>query len=236
MKKGNNAILAIGALATALIVLLVYLFVPTVKGLAYRVSFFFSMFAVLFVFAGIFASNLLVGRSGKKGMNSTARILLVYGILVLALSAYFAFWLQDRGVLLLVLLILLTVLYAFLAFFSMWISKNTPTIRTERWDRENPMLHLIERVGELRENPEHELFYPQLARIYDRLLFLDTTVVRDQDELLELTLRELEVQMQEKGESREALVEEKTNELIRILREREDELRKLRAESYRGDR
>ncbi len=234
MKKGLNAVFGVSGLIVLLTVILVYMFVPTVKGFTYQVAFAFSIFTVLFVYAGISISQILSARTGSKGIGTTGALLIIYGILSFTLNAYFAFVVKDKGALLLILSILLTILFGVLTFFSLWISKNTPTIRTTRWDAENPVLQLIEKVGELREDPQNELFYPQLARIYDRLLFLDTTVMRPQDEALELTLRELEVHMQSKEEDREEMVEEKTKELLLVLREREDELRKLRADSQRG--
>ncbi|HHX03775.1 MAG TPA: hypothetical protein GX733_05770 [Tissierellia bacterium] len=234
MKKGMNAVLGVSGIVFLLIVVVVYMFVPTVQGFAYQVAFVFSILTILLVYGGIWVSQLLSARTGSKSIGTAGQLLIVYGVLSLAMNAYFAFSVKERGVLLLVLDILLTLLFSVLTFFSLWISKNTPTIRTTRWDADNPVLQIIERVGELREDPQNELFYPQLARIYDRLLFLDTTVIRPQDEALELTLRELEVQMQSKEDDREELVEEKTQELILVLREREDELRKLRADSKRN--
>ncbi len=231
MKKGLHAVLAVGALVCLLAVVIVYMFVPTVKGFAYKVAFTFSILTVILSYAGITLSQILSARTGAKGIGSTGILLSLYGVLSLALNAYFAFTIKGKGVLLLVLAILLTVIFGVLAFFSLWISKNTPTIRTTRWNVDNPVLLLMERVGELKEDPKNELFYPQLGRIYDRMLFLDTTVFRPQDEALELTLREIEVCMQSNDEDREAKVKEKANEMLQILRQRENELRKLRADS-----
>lgn len=227
MKKRNSltVILAVLALVVATVWYLVIYVGNEVVG---ATGYLFILFAILVFFVGLSMAQLLLSRKKNFYLSAPFLILLAYGVLAVAISLIFMTRPIERKTLLIVIEVLLLALVALSLFMILAAEHATPSTDYAAVEWNNPMREMINKLRALKDDPENKDYYQYLTRLYERSVFMDTSIKREGDEDLLRAVGELEVilisQDYALGE-KEAAVDKASEGLEELLRQREYEIR-----------
>lgn len=226
MKKRSLILLATGGvllLATTLWYVFSYK-VSEVMGLS---GYLFLILAELVLFGGLLLVDLLLPTKKNIFLSTPFLILLGYFVLSVGVSLYFMLKPIDKKGLFTVIQVLFLATSSLLLFLMLAAERSTPSIKFTELQWDNPLREGTNRIRALKDDPENEPFKDSLKTLYDRFVFLDSTLKREQDEAILKGIKELEislVSLDDDAQEKKEKVQKRIAQLEQLLKEREYEI------------
>lgn len=189
----------------------------------------FVLLSIIVSFGGLSLIQLLLSKKKKFFLSAPFIVLVSYFLLSILLSLVFMIKPVEKKTLLIVIQILLLALATLSLFMMLAAEHSTPTTDFKDLQWNDPLREAINKIRALKDDPENTPYKELLSKLYERSVFLDTTLKRSQDEDLLKGIKELQITLltldYEDWEKREK-VEMRVQRLEDLLKEREYDIRK----------
>lgn len=189
----------------------------------------FLLLSSIVFFGGLALAQLLLSKKKNIFGSTPFMVLLAYFLISLLLSLVFMLKPVEKKAMLMVIQILLMALAVLSLFLLLAAENSTPSMEFSKIQWNDPLRESINKIRALKDDPENTPYKEILSRLYERSVFLDTSLKREEDEALfkgikelEITLLSMDYQTWEKQERVEASVKR----LEDLLKKREYEIRK----------
>lgn len=189
----------------------------------------FLLLSSLLFFGGLGLVQLLLSKKKKFFLSAPFAILLAYFLISMGLSLVFMLKPVEKKTLLIVIQILLLALATLSLFIMLAAEHSTPSTDFSQLQWNDPLREAINKIRALKDDPENTPYREQLIGLYERSVFLDTTLKRTQDEDLLKGIKDLEIillSLDYDPWQKQERVEATVKVLEQLLKDREYEIRK----------
>ena len=227
MKKRSLIILSMGA-GVLLATTVWFMFLYEVSDVMGFTGYLYLLLAELIFFGGLGLVDIFISTRKKLFLSTPFFILLGYFVLSVAVSLFFMMKPVEKKALFMVVQVLFLAITAMLLFLMLAAERSTPSTRFSEIEWNNPLREATNKIRALKDDPENEAFKSNLISLYERFVFLDSSLKRNQDEDILKGMKELEVilvSIDYEAEEKRQKVEEKIEDIVKLLKEREYEIR-----------
>lgn len=223
MKKRSLILLSMGA-GVLLATTIWYVFLYKVSDVIGLTAYLYLILAELIFFGGLGLVDLLLTSKKRFFLSTPFLILLGYFVLSVAVTLYFMMKPVEKKALFMIVQFLFLAITAMLLFLMLAAERSTPSTRFSEIEWNNPLREATNKMRALKDDPENEPFKRSLVSLYERFIFLDSSLKRQQDEDILRGIKELEillVSLDYEAEEKKNKVEEKVEEISGYLKQRE---------------
>lgn len=227
MKKRSLIILSMGA-GVLLATTVWFMFLYEASDVMGFTGYLYLLLAELIFFGGLGLVDIFISTRKKLFLSTPFFILLGYFVLSVAVSLFFMMKPVEKKALFMVVQVLFLAITAMLLFLMLAAERSTPSTRFSEIEWNNPLREATNKIRALKDDPENEAFKSNLISLYERFVFLDSSLKRNQDEDILKGMKELEivlVSLDYEAEEKRQKVEEKIEDVVKLLKEREYEIR-----------
>lgn len=227
MKKRSLIILSMGA-GVLLATTVWFMFLYEVSDVMGFTGYLYLLLAELIFFGGLGLVDIFISTRKKLFLSTPFFILLGYFVLSVAVSLFFMMKPVEKKALFMVVQVLFLAITAMLLFLMLAAERSTPSTRFSEIEWNNPLREATNKIRALKDDPENDAFKSNLISLYERFVFLDSSLKRNQDEDILKGMKELEVilvSLDYEAEEKRQKVEEKIEDVVKLLKEREYEIR-----------
>lgn len=228
MKRQSMIMVILGGLSVVLSTVW-YLVIYPGNEIVGATGYLFLLLSIILLFGGLGLARLLLSEKKKFFLSTPFIVLVTYFLISVVLSLVFMIRPVEKKTLLIVIQILLLALASLSLFMMLAAEHSTPTTDFKQIQWNDPLREAINKIRALKDDPENTPYKELLSKLYERSVFLDTTLKRVQDEDLLKGIKELEISLlsreYEDWQKREK-VEERVLALEELLKEREYDIRK----------
>lgn len=227
MKKRSLIILSMGA-GVLLATTVWFMFLYEASDVMGFTGYLYLLLAELIFFGGLGLVDIFISTRKKLFLSTPFFILLGYFVLSVAVSLFFMMKPVEKKALFMVVQVLFLAITAMLLFLMLAAERSTPSTRFSEIEWNNPLREATNKIRALKDDPENKAFKSNLISLYERFVFLDSSLKRNQDEDILKGMKELEivlVSLDYEAEEKRQKVEEKIEDVVKLLKEREYEIR-----------
>lgn len=192
MKRQSMIMVILGGLSIILSTVW-YLVIYPGNEIVGATGYFFLLFSIIALFGGLSLVQLLLSKKKKFFLSAPFIVLVAYFIISVLLSLIFMIKPVEKKTLLIVIQILLLALATLSLFMMLAAEHSTPITDFKELQWNDPLREAINKIRALKDDPENTPFKELLSKLYERSVFLDTTLKREQDEDLLKGIKGLEI-------------------------------------------